>query len=79
MNINQIERHIVSRPDILLGKPVGRGTRTPVYLIIDLVAAGLTDEQIVDDYPNLTGADVRAAVAYEALKDAPTGSALRTA
>jgi len=79
MDIHLIEHHIVSRPDILLGKPVVRGTRIPVYLIVDLVAAGLTDEQIVDDYPDLTGADVRAAVAYEALKDAPAGSALRTA
>jgi len=79
MDIDQITRHIISRPDTLLGKPVVRGTRIPVYLIVDLVAAGLTNEQIVDDYPDLTEADVRAAVAYEALTHAPVSSARRSA
>lgn len=79
MDIDEIERHIVSRPDIMLGKPVVRGTRIPVYLIVDLVAAGLTDEQIVDDYPDLSEADIRAAVAYATLSDEPVGRARRTA
>ena len=64
MNRDEIEHRIVRRPDILLGKPVIRGTRIPVHLIRDLVAAGLTADQIVDDYPDLSVPDVEAAMAY---------------
>ena len=64
MNRDEIEHRIVRRPDILLGKPVVRGTRIPVYLIRDLVASGLTADQIVDDYPDLTMPDIEAAIAY---------------
>ncbi len=67
MNHDEVEPRIVSRSDILLGKPVVRGTRIPVYLIADLVAAGMTADEIVDDYPDLTVADVGAAIAYAAL------------
>ena len=56
---------IVSNPEILLGKPVVRGTRMPVYLIVGLVTAGQTLEEIVDDYPNLTIEDVAAALAFD--------------
>ena len=55
---------IVTDPAVLLGKPIVRGTRVPVYLIIGLIEAGQTPEQIVDDYPDLTIEDVDAAVAY---------------
>ncbi len=57
---------IVSDPAVLLGKPIVRGTRVPVYLIVGLVEAGQTSEQIVDDYPDLTVEDVAAALAYDA-------------
>ena len=68
MQRDEIEQRIVRNPEILLGKPVIRGTRIPVYIILELVAAGLSIEQIVDDYPDLTELDVRAAVAYAALQ-----------
>ncbi len=71
MNQDEIAQRIVSRSDILLGKPVVRGTRIPVYLIEDLVAAGMTAEEIVDDYPDLTIPDVEAAIAYAALHHTP--------
>jgi uncharacterized protein (DUF433 family) len=64
MQPDEIDQRIVRNPEILLGKPVVRGTRIPVYVIVDLVAAGLSVEQIVDDYPGLTEADVEAAIAY---------------
>jgi len=56
---------IVSDPGILLGKPVIRGTRMPVYLIVGFVEAGQTPEEIIDDYPNLTVEDVAAALAFD--------------
>jgi uncharacterized protein (DUF433 family) len=56
--------HIVVDPLILVGKPVIKGTRIPVSLILNLVAHGLTFEEIIDDYPSLTVGDIRAAILY---------------
>lgn len=55
---------IVTDPSVLFGKPIIRGTRVPVYLIMGLVEAGQTPEQIVDDFPDLTVEDVEAVLAY---------------
>ena len=60
------QERIVTDPDVLLGKPIVRGTRVPVWLIVGLVEAGQTPAQIVDDYPDLTVEDVEAALAYAA-------------
>ena len=51
-------------PKVLVGKPVVKGTRIAVELIVDLLAKGWTQEQILDSYPNLTAADIRACLAY---------------
>jgi len=56
--------YIVVDPLILVGKPVIKGTRIPVSLILNLVAHGMTFEEIIDDYPSLTGEDIRAAILY---------------
>jgi uncharacterized protein (DUF433 family) len=48
----------------MLGKPIIRGTRMPVYLIVDLVKGGHTPAEIVDDYPELTVEDIEAAIAF---------------
>lgn len=55
---------IVVDPKVLLGKPVVKGSRISVELVIDLLAAGWTQEQILDSYPNLTVEDIRACLAY---------------
>lgn len=57
---------IVSDPEVLGGKPVVRGTRVPVELILEKLAAELTTEQILTEYPFLTREDVLAALAYAA-------------
>lgn len=59
-----IAEHITSNPDVMLGKPIIRGTRVPVYLIADFIASGQKPAEIVADYPDLTVEDVEAAVAY---------------
>lgn len=51
-------------PKILGGKPVIRGTRIPVHLILDLLAAGNSQEAILKEYPQLKAEDVAAAVQY---------------
>jgi uncharacterized protein (DUF433 family) len=56
--------HITVDPQILVGKPVVKGTRISVELVIDLLAAGWTQQQILDSYPTLKADDVRACLAY---------------
>lgn len=56
--------HIHSNPKILSGKPVLRGTRISVELLLDLFAAGWTEDDVLESYPHLTRVGVRAAFAY---------------
>jgi uncharacterized protein (DUF433 family) len=58
--------HIHSDPNILLGKPVVRGTRLSVELLVGLFAAGWTEEPILESYPQLTRESLRSALAYAA-------------
>ncbi len=60
-----IER-IVVNPKVLAGKPVVKGTRIPVYLILNLLANGKTTTMIVEEYPELKKEDVTAAMNYAA-------------
>ncbi|MBI3912157.1 MAG: DUF433 domain-containing protein [Armatimonadetes bacterium] len=53
-------------PRIMLGKPVIRGTRIPVELILRKLSEGATEADLLDAYPRLTSEDVRAAIAYAA-------------
>jgi uncharacterized protein (DUF433 family) len=53
-------------PNIMLGKPVIRGTRVPVELIVRKLAEGATEADLLDAYPRLTQEDIRAALAYAA-------------
>ncbi len=48
----------------MLGKPVIRGTRIPVGLILRKLAEGATEADLLDAYPQLTREDIRAAIAY---------------
>ena len=59
-----LPQRITRNPEILDGKPIVRGTRVPVYLIVDWVEYGHTPEEIVAGYPDLTLEDVEAAVVY---------------
>jgi uncharacterized protein (DUF433 family) len=55
---------VISDPQVMDGLPIIRGTRIAVYLILEMLEAGLTIEQIVAEYPHLTADQVRAAVRY---------------
>lgn len=57
---------IHSNPKVLGGKPVVRGTRLSVELLLDLLADGWTEEMILDNYPRLTKEDLRAVFAFAA-------------
>ena len=60
------ETRIEVRPDVMLGKPVIRGTRVTVELILRKLGAGMTPTEIIADHPHLTVDDIQAAQAYAA-------------
>jgi uncharacterized protein (DUF433 family) len=59
-------RHIEVNPEILVGKPVIKGTRLAVEFILDLLAAGCPEEEILANYPGVTREQIHACVAYAA-------------
>jgi uncharacterized protein (DUF433 family) len=63
MNKNLINR-ITIDPDICHGKPTIRSTRYTVDLILDLLSAGMSETEIIDDYPALEINDIKACLAF---------------
>ena len=57
---------IVIDPDILVGKPVIRGTRPSVAFVVDLLGQGWAEDEILANYPGLQRADPQACLAYAA-------------
>lgn len=53
-------------PAVMMGKPVIRGTRITVELILRKLAEGATEGALLEDYPTLTSQDIRAAMSYGA-------------
>jgi uncharacterized protein (DUF433 family) len=56
--------HIISDKDILLGKPIIKGTRVSVELVLDLFESGWTENQILEAYPFLSSDSLKAVFAY---------------
>jgi uncharacterized protein (DUF433 family) len=54
------------RPDIRFGKPCVRDTRISVYDVLNWLAAGMTTDEIIQDYPELSIEDIQACLAYAA-------------
>ncbi len=61
------QERIVIDPEILLGKPVIKGTRLSVELIVSLLAQDWSEADIVRNYPGLTSADIKACISYATL------------
>lgn len=59
-----LSERIVIDPDVLSGKPVIRGTRLAVEFILELLAAGQTEQDILESYPGLTHLDILACFSY---------------
>lgn len=57
---------IEMNPKVMMGKPVIRGTRVPVELILRKLSEGAAEDDLLDAYPRLSREDVRAAIAYAA-------------
>ncbi|MBI4321716.1 MAG: DUF433 domain-containing protein [Chloroflexi bacterium] len=58
------KERIVVDPNILVGKPVVKGTRLAVEFIVDLLAQGWPEEEVLRNYPGLTRDDIRACLSY---------------
>ena len=69
--VNLLERIAVD-PAIRFGKPCVRGTRISVGDVLGYLAGGMSEAQILTDFPQLTRADVRACLAYAAERERRT-------
>lgn len=57
---------ITANKEILGGKPIIKGTRIAVEFILELLASGVTEDKILQDYPHITKDDIRACLEYAA-------------
>ena len=57
---------ITINPKIMVGKPVVKGTRIPIYVILNLLGDGCTIEEIIKDYSKLTKEDILSAIKFAA-------------
>ncbi|MGA9099894.1 MAG: DUF433 domain-containing protein [Methanotrichaceae archaeon] len=58
------QEHIVADPKVLAGKPVIKGTRLAVEFVLDLLARGWSEAEILQNYPRLTHEDIQACLSY---------------
>lgn len=64
MDEKELLKRITVNPEIFGGKPIIRGMRISVELVVSLLAQGDTVEEILADYPDLTREDIQACLAY---------------
>ncbi|MFQ5963233.1 MAG: DUF433 domain-containing protein [Candidatus Scalinduaceae bacterium] len=62
--MTKIVERIICDPKICSGKPCIKGTRIPVHIILDLLAAGESHDGVKKAYPNITDEDIRACLNY---------------
>ena len=63
------QERIVVNPAVRSGKPCVKGTRITVYDVLEYLAGGMTEEQILADFPDLTREDIRACLAFAAARE----------
>jgi len=61
-----IKQRVSLSPKVMAGKPVIRGTRIPVELIVRMLGQGISEDEILREYPRLQPDDIRAALTYAA-------------
>lgn len=59
-----VKDYIVIDPKVMLGKPVIKGTRVPVYIVLNLLAEGLTHAQVIKNYPDLSLEAIQACLIF---------------
>jgi len=63
------QERIATDPAVRSGKPCIRGTRITVYDVLEYLAGGMTEDQILSDFPNLVREDIRACLAFAAARE----------
>ena len=78
MTDHELRKRIEIDPKVMVGKPCIRGTRIPVRMIVNLLAHGATLDEIFEEYPRLSGDDIRACLLYavDALDECYSASTL---
>jgi uncharacterized protein (DUF433 family) len=61
-----VTERIEINPKVMMGKPIIRGTRIPVELILRKLGEGATEADLLDAYPRLTRTDIQAVISYAA-------------
>jgi uncharacterized protein (DUF433 family) len=70
--MNELREFIIVDPEIRFGKPCIKGTRITVGDILQWLSGGMTEQEIISDYPELQITHIRAALAFAAERDAMT-------
>ena len=65
----RLDDRITISPGIRGGKPCVRGTRITVYDVLEYLAGGMSEEDILADFPSLTREDIRACLAFAAARE----------
>lgn len=65
----KLEDRITITPGVRSGKPCIRGTRITVYDVLEYLASGMSEQEIVRDFPSLTPEDIRACLAFAAARE----------
>ena len=63
------QEHITVDPSIRSGKPCIKGTRITIYDVLEYLAGGMSEEEILADFPDLTLKDIRACLAFAATRE----------
>jgi uncharacterized protein (DUF433 family) len=61
---NVWQKYIISDPAVLLGKPIIKGTRVPIELVLERLSFGETTEQLLQSFPNLSKEVILACLSY---------------
>jgi uncharacterized protein (DUF433 family) len=67
--MSELRERITINPEIRSGKPIFRGTRITVSDVLEYLAGGMSPEEILGDFPDLTIEDIRAALAFAAERE----------
>ena len=66
MVLGEFMERIEVNPKVMLGKPVIKGTRITVELILKKLSEGVAEEDLLDAYPHISSSDIKAVLAYAA-------------
>lgn len=67
--MHELLERIILDPEVRSGKPVIRGTRITISDILEYLAGGMSQEEILADFPDLTSEDIRAALTFAAERE----------